>query len=288
MVNRVFGAVPNVNEGDTFPTFADLQAAGVHKTPQRGIVGGAKEGCESICLNGGYGDDRDFGHWIIYTGEGGKENGVHVRDQTLTGGNAALVVSYENGTPVRVIRGFNGDKTYGPSKAQGYRYDGLFEVFKYQRLASDVSPPYKVWKYWLSKIGVVQNLPVGSSAPGARQSISGTRPVRNEKLADRIKRLHDYTCQICGIRLETPHWAYAEAAHIKPIGTPTNGPDVESNILCLCPNHHKLFDKGGIVIRDDLRVLDLMTHRIGPALSTKPGHKIDLNQIRWHRQNWGP
>ena len=83
MANRVFGDVLGVLEGATFPTFTDLRVAGVHKTTQRGIVGGAKEGCESICLNGEYGDDDDRGDWIIYTGEGGKENGVHVRDQTL-------------------------------------------------------------------------------------------------------------------------------------------------------------------------------------------------------------
>lgn len=37
---------------------------------------------------------------------------------------------------------------------------------------------------------------------------------------------------------------YAEAAHIRALGSPHNGPDVIENVLCLCPNHHVLFDNG--------------------------------------------
>jgi hypothetical protein len=36
-----------------------------------------------------------------------------------------------------------------------------------------------------------------------------------------------------------------EAAHIRPLGAPHNGPDTLDNTLCLCPNHHVLFDHGG-------------------------------------------
>ena len=70
-------------------------------------------------------------------------------------------------------------------------------------------------------------------------------------VGDWVKRLHDFTCQICGTRLETPAGAYAETCHIRPVGRPHNGPDVAENILCLCPNCHVLFDELSLWINDD-------------------------------------
>lgn len=59
---------------------------------------------------------------------------------------------------------------------------------------------------------------------------------------------------MCGVRLEGAAGPYAERAHIRPLGSPHDGPDDESNILCLCPNHHALFDLGGVAVADDLRL----------------------------------
>ena len=53
---------------------------------------------------------------------------------------------------------------------------------------------------------------------------------------------------MCGTRIESPSGPYAEAAHIKPLGRLEDGPDVAANILCLCPNHHKLLDSAGVVV----------------------------------------
>ena len=47
-------------------------------------------GAESIALSGGYEDDADLGDVIIYTGQGGQENGRQVADQELKLGNLAL------------------------------------------------------------------------------------------------------------------------------------------------------------------------------------------------------
>ena len=37
--------------------------------------------------------------------------------------------------------------------------------------------------------------------------------------------------QMCGIRLEGFAGPYAEAAHVRPLGSPHNGPDTLNNIL---------------------------------------------------------
>ncbi|NLU99268.1 hypothetical protein B6N13_14395 [Marinomonas sp. UCMA 3892] len=73
----------------------------------------------------------------------------------------------------------------------------------------------------------------------------------------------------------------AEAAHIKPLGQPHNGPDVESNILCLCPNHHVLFDNGGFTIADDLSLIG-----IEGELKTVKKHTVDLAFIQYHREHY--
>jgi hypothetical protein len=84
-----------------------------------------------------------------------------------------------------------------------------------------------------------------------RQQLTVTRIVRGTKVGERVKRLHDFTCQICGTRLVTPAGAYAETCHIKPLGRPHNGADVPENILCLCPNCHVLLNELAVWINDD-------------------------------------
>ncbi len=98
-------------------------------------------------------------------------------------------------------------------------------------------------------------------------------------MAERVKRLHDYRCQVCGEQLDTPGGLYAEAAHIRPLGRPHDGPDVPENILCLCPNHHVLFDQFGIAIRDDLELIGLPG-----KLRTHSRHRIDEAHVRYHRR----
>ena len=64
-------------------------------------------------------------------------------------------------------------------------------------------------------------------------------------MARKIKEIHNFQCQICH---ETPiklkSGFYAEAHHVKPLGSPYNGPDVANDIICVCPNCHVLLDYG--------------------------------------------
>jgi putative restriction endonuclease len=41
---------------------------------------------------------------------------------------------------------------------------------------------------------------------------------------------------------------------VRGLGRPHNGPDTPDNVLCLCPNHHVLFDAYSIFIDDDFIV----------------------------------
>ena len=73
---------------------------------------------------------------------------------------------------------------------------------------------------------------------------------RDRKKSAALKRRYDNACQLCGTRLGVGEERYySEAAHIKGLGEPHNGPDVVANMLILCPNHHLQFDRGVLRLR---------------------------------------
>ena len=109
------------------------------------------------------------------------------------------------------------------------------------------------------------------------------RIVRDTLQARAIKALYDYRCQIWGIRLEGSAGPYAEAAHIRPLGAPHHGPDTLDNLLCLCANHHVLFDYGGLAMTDGLTLLGM-----DGRLMIKPEHAINIEHIRYHRAHYYP
>jgi predicted restriction endonuclease len=80
-----------------------------------------------------------------------------------------------------------------------------------------------------------------------RKILVVNRILRDTEKTKKIKLIHNWQCQICGLTLEVPGGLkYAEGHHIKPIGMPHNGPDIEENIICVCPNHHALLDYGSL------------------------------------------
>lgn len=284
MPERVFGEVAGVKAGDHFDDRKELSVVGIHRPLQAGISGSATEGADSIVLSGGYEDDEDYGTVIVYTGHGGRDpnSGRQTSDQTFTSQNAALGRNKVLGLPVRVVRGYQMDSSFAPPN--GYRYDGLYRVDEYWEETGRSG--YKVWRYRLIKSddSSTPTLKPGAEPPKrpARREFTTTRVVRDTAMSRRVKEVYDYTCQVCGTRLDTPAGPYAEGAHIKPLGIPHNGPDVESNILCLCPNHHVLFDDGAITLTDELRVIGLIEEK---KLTVK--HTLGTEYIRYHREHFG-
>jgi putative restriction endonuclease len=282
---RVFGHIPEYPEGSHFGSRAELSEAGVHRPLVAGISGSEREGADSIVLSGGYEDDQDFGEEIVYTGHGGRdqETGRQVADQNFSRGNRALAYSSLNGLPVRVIRGSGHPSRYSPSS--GYRYDGLYLVDDYWHETGRSG--FRIWRFRLIKMpdqrrgeqSDAANPDTASAAP--RHETIVLRIIRDTKQARRIKELYDYRCQICEIRLEGLAGPYAEAAHIRPLGTPHHGPDSPDNILCLCPNHHVLFDHGGVMINEDLSLIGMESR-----LKLHPRHLINEAHLRYRREHY--
>ncbi|WP_244954837.1 YDG/SRA domain-containing protein [Sphingomonas lutea] len=249
-----------------------MAAAGVHRALIGGIVGRPDAGAESIVASGGYEDDEDLGDVIIYTGQGGRnpETGRQVAHQSFTRGNAALVTSCLRGIPVRVVRG---------STNAGYTYAGLFRVDEYWMEQGRAG--FQICRFRMVAEEEAGEDRVTPPQPAKRIATTVLRIVRDTKVSQQVKALNDFTCQVCGTRLMCVGGPYAEGAHIRPLGKPHNGPDVLENLLCLCANHHVLFDHGGFVIDEGYLVLGLGEPT--PLLGmTKPGQQF----LAYHRSLW--
>jgi putative restriction endonuclease len=280
-----FGQIDGVSVGTRFDDRQHLLNAGVHRMNQAGIAGSAARGADSIVLNEGYEDDIDNGDEVIYTGEGGRDpnTGQQIADQVLTRGNLGLVNSYRMGLPIRVVRGPKLRSPFAP--ASGYRYEGLyfierwweetgragFRIYRFRLLRDD--PARAVWE--LAPITV----PAG---PAPRVTGTVQRLVRNTAISQRVKELHAYRCQVCEQAVQTPTGPYAEGAHVRPLGRPHDGPDIEANVLCLCPNHHVMFDSGAFTITDALELVGAVTG----MLRTIPTHRLGPEFLRYHREHW--
>lgn len=321
----VFGEIAGHPIGSTYVNRPAVAAAGVHQLQMQGIAGNRREGCVSIVLNGGYDTDEDHGETVIYTGSGGqdpKRRGAHIADQDWSASdNAALLRSQETGRPIRIVRGAKAKSRYSPDV--GFRYDGLYRtVAHWERYPQDgfrrcmfhlirltgeeaatftptanlaanrlapalVEPEPLLDEGAELAIGppVEIDLPPGDEVP-RRMARYVVRVVRDTAVAARVKRLYGQACQVCGDQLKTKNGPYVEGAHIRPLGKPHYGPDTMSNILCLCPNHHALFDKGGLYLDDDLRVFDADDSFV-TDLRIHHKHDIDPDQVRYHRGHQG-
>ncbi|CAI8825693.1 5-methylcytosine-specific restriction enzyme A [Priestia megaterium] len=71
---------------------------------------------------------------------------------------------------------------------------------------------------------------------------------RKQSTVASLKKLYNHTCQICQQKQEVDIGCYlTEVHHIQPLGA-HHGPDIEGNMIVLCPNDHSLFDRGAITI----------------------------------------
>ncbi|MEU9872207.1 YDG/SRA domain-containing protein [Actinomadura sp. NPDC048021] len=298
---RTFGEIPGQVEGTSFYSREQVRKAKLHAHNQAGISGTGKQGADAIVLNGGYPDDRDYGEIIVYTGHGGQDSRtkLQIADQTLDdSGNAGLVKSQLDGLPVRVIRGFEEDSPHAPD--EGYRYDGLYRVVRHWFKTRDDG--FQVCQFLMVKIGspsdvvdpeLPTEIPPGTTleplkpvGPAGRSKTTINKVNRRAEVVQRVKAWHGNRCQVCGETVALPSGPSSEAAHIKALGVPHNGPDVEENVLCLCPNDHKRFDNGALYLTDDLEIVDALTSAVGKQLHTHPSHNIGIEYVRYHRACW--
>ncbi|RZK45626.1 MAG: hypothetical protein EOO59_20715, partial [Hymenobacter sp.] len=123
--------------------------------------------------------------------------------------------------------------------------------------------------------------PPAAYGPAPRRETTTLRLVRDTAVTRQVKALHDYRCQVCQVRLSSAAGPYAEAAHIRPLGAPHHGPDILANVLCLCPNHHVLFDLGSFGVAEDGALLGL-----AGQLGLHKKHPIGAEFLAYHRAHF--
>ena len=113
---------------------------------------------------------------------------------------------------------------------------------------------------------------------------------RDRILATKLKRLYEHRCMACENALIIgldPERRHAEAAHIRPLGSPYNGPDKPSNIIVLCPSHHIQFDRGILSLKPSVNGVIFVSRILGDPLNNKviafhPKHELDPECVNWH------
>jgi len=121
------------------------------------------------------------------------------------------------------------------------------------------------------------SLEEGLEVPEFRRVVRNIR-LRDTVLAIDLKRKYNNTCQVCHHSLPLTNSTYAEAHHIKPLGSPHCGPDVEGNIIVVCPNHHVMFDRAALFIDPSTLKVYHRRQQIGP---------FDLLRYDWHQLDRG-
>jgi putative restriction endonuclease len=268
----VFGPVLGFAPGHEFANRLELWSAGVHRQTQAGISA------------------RHLGAVIIYTGRGGRsaESQQQVADQTLTGANRELARNVLTGLPVRVTRKVT------EAGRSFYRYAGLYRIASYW--AETGKSGHRVWRFRLEELAdwtaalepaapapdlFTAHEPTPAYSPAPRRLATTLRLVRDTAVTRQVKLLHNYHCQVCGERLASPAGPYAEAAHIRPLGAPHHGPDTLANVLCLCPNHHVLFDLGSFGVADNGALLGL-----AGQLRQHSRHVVAPEHLAYHRTHF--
>jgi putative restriction endonuclease len=291
MVSRpiAFGEIPGIKEGKWFKGRKEMMPTSFHRNWGKGIDGNQAEGASAIVLSGGYEDDEDLGDEIIYTGAGGREQNTRkqIADQTWSNSdNAGIFTSWDRGLPIRVIRGHQHKSKFSPET--GYTYAGVYNVVDAWQETGKSG--FKICRFRLLYCGgdreqmesIEKTL---SDQKGSKKRVESTvlRLVRDTKIANEVKNLYKFRCQVCDLAIQTKTGFYAEGAHIKPVGRPHNGDDSSSNLLCLCPNHHVMFDKGMFSITDRFSLVGFVT---GNLIVNAP-HSISSANLKYHRQIHG-
>ena len=122
-------------------------------------------------------------------------------------------------------------------------------------------------------------MPASNQEPDRVKSYT-TRIVRDTLASEAVKEVYNHVCQACSTRIERPGGAYAQAAYIRPLGRPHNGPDTADNILCLCPNCHVLFDGWAFAIEDDGSLIGALSGQLN-ELET---HEVNRDYLDYHRR----
>ncbi|MFE5331587.1 HNH endonuclease [Embleya sp. NPDC056575] len=105
---------------------------------------------------------------------------------------------------------------------------------------------------------------------------------RDSRVVQMLKAMYDDECQICSTTVRgRAGTRSSDGAHVRPLGE--GGPDNLTNLLCLCPNHHRRLDRQGIHIGAGGVVYVTDTFEVEGTLTFRSDHRLNPAHIRHHR-----
>ncbi|WP_160135331.1 HNH endonuclease [Halococcus salsus] len=139
--------------------------------------------------------------------------------------------------------------------------------------------------------GVGSGLSSGSGSSSNRGTRQGRyqsildRRYRDETLVRELKELYGNECQVCGARRQKgATTGYSEVHHIRPLGSPHEGPDERGNLLVLCPNHHSDFDYGTIEVDPNTLKLNHLYEASVSGTKLYAQHSVNPTRISYHNK----
>lgn len=104
--------------------------------------------------------------------------------------------------------------------------------------------------------------------------ITKTRKI-SALLRKKLIDLYDGRCQVCGLQNST----IIEVGHIQSFNS--GGETSLENMLLLCPNDHRLLDRGQLGINEDYTLVGISAGK----LNISPIHTLSQTSLKWHRDN---
>ncbi len=222
---------------------------------------------------------------LYYIGQGRPEQGP----QSPTRGNKRIIDNEDSDFYLFVQpKGESGYWTYRGKWGlvdidPSYESDQIVEGWKRQRVFR-----FKFVRKGSGAEEAFTKRSLGNVTPTRYDSIT-SRIDRDSALSHSLKDAYNHRCQICCKTIETPDSGrYCEVHHIKPLGTPHNGPDIKANLIVLCPNHHVEMDRGAFYISYP----DMKVHHFNPSnpyhgriIRRHKDHKIGKEFLEYHREN---
>ena len=110
--------------------------------------------------------------------------------------------------------------------------------------------------------------------------------IRNTTIAESVKSLYNYRCQICGdVILRTgwqrnlerkTEWKFlsSDVHHILPLSK--GGEDDRANMLCLCPTCHRKFHSGEYRLKSERDAIKLSDELIGASHAITLKHQLGI------------
>ena len=285
------GDVRGIAKGFVFESKSEIVSLGLHGSAEDFVSIVENGPALSIIISPKFSEIKDKNSEIILTFsvlDSGIPNAVvdKVKSERV---QKAILYSYENELPIRVIREKFGDVEKGTSSV--YTYGGTYTVTGHWYsgeseskstlnfiLNEDVEPLFES-----IETKAARTIPVGVVAPARRTSVANSIK-RDLRVSEWVKSIHNHTCQVCGQFLTTPGGRYSEGAHIRPLGEDHSGQDVVGNILCLCPNCHKLFDAGAFFIDPDTQQIFYFNSDQVGQLVVHEDHLIDRDVLAYRRE----